>query len=669
MKIKVIIILIGLGFLQTLKNYGKGSFAQEGQTNAPPPSIQSNSPLDCKEAAGKTQVGYRCGQCEQSLINEVNDTISKIQNNPEKFSSIDKVLENFPLAMRETVVFMGLSQSLQEGDRYLMKSPSSEVVASFNGHPELRGGNSVELMTFNGKDGTWELIEISVENGQAKVDTNPSKCIKCHGSGGDTRPIFDPYRFWSNQVPSAGDKVAGGTHEEKDFISFLEKIENKKNNPEWQRFAHLKPFLENNPLEIVRESMAATSKASRGYRVKNKHHPSDGPAAALFDELYLKNHCRINRLFEENPNFETFKYALAAIVKRNCINTSGDMDKYIPEKFKKTAAEYFDIRGIADKDNEDAFKEVLRDTKTKQNEYFADRVGRKMWIMEEKYRETGLSEEEAYNNAVADLIKITESAQVPKDQERSAHLIAPLRYLLEPFGFDTSTLSISVDPGSFTFGDFIFNMSIFEPMSSLTKLSCEELQERSLAAFESNNDQYLSELDSHCQKLKDYDLALEDLVDAAEEAEEIILAQERAKIRPQIEALLDDNKCMDCHGIGSKSGAPNLPFSSEKISEFEEMLSRSTGELGDMRHRIWSRVNRPSHYHGVMPPSLPLSIEEKIQLKQYFETFTKKNRDSKPRISSGGLLEIKSGNNEDVSRGAEFFINEDQSPTPEKSGK
>lgn len=607
--------------------------------------------MGCKEKNMATQKDYKCGQCEEPLIEKFDSFVEKVSKKSN--TTLEEVLSELPEEMRTDVVFMGKSRSLQQGDRYLMKSPGSEIVASFNGHPENRGGKNVEVMRFNGKEGTFEFIDIEVKDGKAIVTKNPSKCMFCHGEAAQARPIFDPYRFWFNMVPSSGDTVTRGTSEEKDYLDFLARVENKDNKPEWKRYAHLKPMLAKNPIAKVKESLK-----TKGYwHVKSSplvgnstSSSTDGPGVRMFDEMYLNNHCRINNLLSQNPMFEATKYAIAASIN-GCIRAGDDTNAYIPEQFRNQIRNYYAKRNIVKLDSKDsAFDQVMQDTEKKQKAYFQDRVGRKLWMLEERMRKEnpGISEEKAYQMARADIELTSKMASKNNsgnnaitDREQSVDVIGPIRYLMEPMGMDTSDLSISYDPGSYTFGDFISNMANFDPLRTLTKDSCNVLAEKSKNAFEAMNDQVSVTIETTCKNFRPYNKDLGDLVEISEKANKVALLKKREELRPKIKDMFNINDCSMCHYNNSPKGAPNYPFDSNEMEEFDEMMEKTAGELGDVRKRMWSRINRPGTAHGSMVPDGGLGAQERKDLKEYLETFTGTGRKSADKLkldSGNGLI-------------------------------
>ncbi|MBK25022.1 MAG: hypothetical protein CME70_13575 [Halobacteriovorax sp.] len=610
----------------------------------------------CKQKAGASQKDYKCGQCEPKLISKVDKMLEDLKKGDKKYDSIESVMALLPESMRKDVVFMRQSRSLQQGDRYLMKSPGSEVVASFNGHPGNVGGNNIEMMKFNGKTGTFDFIDINMKDGVPVVTHNPRKCARCHGTGVRARPIFDPYRFWSNQVPSVGDTVPRGTTEEKEFLEYLEKIENKDDKPEWRRFSHLKGVLEKNSIADVKAGL----KKDGYWHVKTQptlegstSTSSDGPGVRLFDEMYHNNHCRINNLLSQDKNFETTKFIMAAAVN-GCFGggpgSSNSLDKFIPKSVREKNRDYFASRGIIpDNTKGSGQKEVFADIEKKQKAYFEDRVGRKLWMLEEKFRNEGMSEEDAYKAAKADIETIDRTAQSNpngqnqiRDLEASLGVIGPLRYAMEPLGFNMGDLSISFDPGSYTFGDFIKNMGDFDPLKSLAnkyepkswkdrEAKCDELAKESMQAYLDREAEIVDIVTNSCKNFDPVDKQLGNLEKLADKANEEALKKKRKALAGELADIFDMNNCASCHKAGSSRGAPDLPFDSERMDEFDALMDKTAGELGDMRKRIWSRINRPSSQHGAMPPS-GLDKEEKSVMKEYLETFTGKGRTDKDKV-------------------------------------
>ncbi len=263
---------------------------------------------------------------------------------------------------------MSPSRSLQEGPRYLMKSANAEVVFSVNGHPEstMGGGQSIEMLVWDGKTGTYQMAEISMRGGKPTVKKNPRKCMHCHGRHPNIRPVFDPYNFWAHTVPFTRDDLIGGpdpskwptdTHE---YLDFLDKIKTdaakEKETGERTRWSVLAPILEQNDPDAIRKFFKNSKTDRATYRVQAMDQtpappgssPFDGgPSVRLFDNMYYNNHCRLARMMEDkenNPAFDQNKFAIAAAAK-GCFSQGANsykrMKEFFPDDFNNQMERYF----------------------------------------------------------------------------------------------------------------------------------------------------------------------------------------------------------------------------------------------------------------------------------------------------------------------------------------
>ena len=345
-------------------------------------------------------------------------------------------------------------------------------------------------------------------------------------------------------------------------------------------------------------------------------------------------------LLTEDPNFETIKYIAAASTK-GCFKSEKNLTDFVPPKVAEKMKKYFVDKGILKDPKDDVFKTVDADVAKKQKDYFHDRVGRKLWMLEERFRkeDPSLSEKEAYQKAKKEILKIDKIAgsnpngdNFINDKEESRRLISPMRTIMEPLGFNMSDLSISFDPGSYTFGDFIDNMKSFDPLFSLTKLNCSDLAKKSLDEFAAKENEILDKIETNCSSIEPYDVQLGELEDIAKDANDKALEAKRKALRPKMEDILSDYSCTMCHKAKNTRGAPNLPLSENKMDQFDDLMNKTAGELGDMRKRLWSRINRPENNHGAMPPGDPLTKEEKETVKAYLETFKGSGRSKADKL-------------------------------------
>ncbi len=250
-------------------------------------------------------------------------------------------------------------------------------------------------------------------------------------------------------------------------------------------------------------------------------------------------------------------------------------------------------------------------------------------------REAGKNDEEvdairreyeirAYEAAKEDIRIARDNSQLA-DREESIDEVAPLRYVLEASGMDTSLLSMSVDPESYTFGDFFSNLNDFGFVKDLNGRSCNDLKKMSQDAFQNadnRNELLVSYTDAATQSCRNpwdtspLTFGNEDILNQLGVAS---LTDARNQLRTDVKEIFDQEGCSGCHSMGIK-GAPPIPFVS--MSSLERELTNSSGEIGDLATRIWNRVKRVDGQHGVMPLGGPaLEKEDKDKIKQFLETF------------------------------------------------
>jgi hypothetical protein len=218
----------------------------------------------------------------------------------------------------------------------------------------------------------------------------------------------------------------------------------------------------------------------------------------------------------------------------------------------------------------------------------------------------------------------------------SKNIVSPLRYILEPLGVNVDDFSISVDPMSYTFGDFIGNMANFEPLKSLSQGSCDELAAKSMEALTNNQADIKISMKNSCDKVL-YPFEMEELdaiSEVSEQIEEEIRLTQRKELRGKVQDYFYEQDCAFCHTPPSQFGAPDMPFDSERMDEFDKYMDQSAGELGDSRLRVWNRITRPPGGPGHMPPGSRkhITAQSREVMKSYLETFVGKNRDEPKKL-------------------------------------
>lgn len=212
-----------------------------------------------------------------------------------RITTIENLLAELPSSMREDYVLMYESRSLQKADyqnpRVILHWDSARRILTFNGGPEYKGGNSVEMIQFNEAERKFEFHSLAFAEGKAPVrDQNIQVCSKCHRE--DSRPNWENYSFWPGAYGS-----------EDDLYTAVEKAELEKfigrsgRHPRYQHLVNL-----------------------NDYRERSRNDP-------FTERIGAHNFKRIARIFAATTDFDKYKYALAGLV----CTVENNFEDYFPE--------------------------------------------------------------------------------------------------------------------------------------------------------------------------------------------------------------------------------------------------------------------------------------------------------------------------------------------------
>lgn len=543
-----------------------------------------------------TQVmAQKCPSYEKPVRDNFNGLISNIEGGRRAdITSVDALISQLDPEMKKDYIFMAKSRSLQEGTvenpRVLLKSRNSELVVSFTAHGENRGGNKVEVMQWNPEEAKYDLMEISFSaNGteKPKVTRNPDRCIECHGK--PSQPVWDPYRFWSGQVPFHEDTISGkDSIEAKWYRNYLEKIKNKEG-----RFKHLEAHT--TPENFDRALQGGSYQVGGKNAGRNQFSSTDGVASNMSNQMIRQNACRVMNEMAERPDFNQIKYALAG-----GLNGCTNLDDFLPSTLVRNAQDYFQRHGLAQDKNAFSLPKLQQDTKNRLDNSTVDKLAAQRWF----FADQGLSEAEINK----EIDSHNDVAFGYRNFETSSRNIASLRYLMLPLGVDVNRWSMAIDKMSFGHGE-IFNQYASQPViSSLTRQSCEQLAEQSRNALADR---------AAPDNSKDYVCDFN--------RDEMILGAAGGAIEKINEAVLEKSvaghfgDCYYCHDSGTpgKSPSDNVPY-----MPFGDMkaMKKFVQDRPGLDARIMSRITRHSNEPGQMPQGgQPLSKDAISDVKNWFQ--------------------------------------------------
>jgi len=206
----------------------------------------------------------------------------------EKPKEIEEVFSILPEDFKHAVLVHD-SQSIQESSpenpRVLLFGDGAELVLSFNGHPNQRGYQGLELVQFRTDTAKFEYREIKFpgKNSDASStpvisEANPRVCQNCH-RGPDVRPNWDPFKHWPGAY--------GG-------LRF-------PNWTDWES-QNLAKFVASASSHSRYRNLLENGKLKTNPMYENVH------LAAYLSELNFK---RVARLMKSHPKFDQYKFLLA----------------------------------------------------------------------------------------------------------------------------------------------------------------------------------------------------------------------------------------------------------------------------------------------------------------------------------------------------------------------
>lgn len=216
---------------------------------------------------------------------------------------------------------------------------SKHLVYTFNGHPDQKGYNVIELMDFRPEARKIELREIHFAKTDRGVhvshsESTPTKCLQCHGA--DPKPIWAMYSDWPGAYGSKDDILqdsVDGFEEKKSFYSFLKYV---RANPD-SRYAQL-PLGENDPFPYREHS-------ALGFQNRSN--------LVLTKILSRFNTQRLARIIEQSSWYPSYQWPLLA---HSMINPRCDRSN--PDVFEKHLDSIIEARNITYK--EQLFRSPLR---------------------------------------------------------------------------------------------------------------------------------------------------------------------------------------------------------------------------------------------------------------------------------------------------------------------
>lgn len=563
-------------------------------------------------SAAHAQTG--CGQRDAAITDEVNKLVRDIESGAQRITSVDSFLAALPEPIRQSMIFVGDSRSLQESSvtnpRVLLKSPNSDVILSFNTDPSHRGYDAIEMTVWNAATAKVEMAEIRFPedtrdatlraSGRATVARNPQKCVVCHSESRSW--LFDPYRIWAGHIPWSEDALNRDSIEVEWYKKFLNDVTSGQ-----PRMRHLRP------METAAEIDAALASTGR-YQIKSPRgettQPNNTPGLDLSHQVLIYNGCRVANELAARPDWDRIKYAVAGATT-GCANPSSFLD----DAGNKNARDFFEERGTGlGADSKFNYEALLADTQRRQNSTTNDREGRQTWFFE-KYAGGAAVAKREMDAAVAALSNNGGGGRSPGSRieafENSGRENTASRYLLQPLGIDVQNWSMAVDKETYSHVQFFDEIGRAKPIQDVLRAAggdCSRLAALSREALRGTPVRPPREdAAGFCSP-------------AELEAQARDLARNLTPVVMRGNAALIFPRCSGCHTSGA-GGAPRLPFGD--MNALEARIKSTKGTVGDFGERVWGRVSRYPESTGAMPArGQHLTNEEKVAMRAWFDSIS-----------------------------------------------
>lgn len=169
----------------------------------------------------------------------------------ENLTSVEAVIERLPVSYKSSFTLMRDSRSVQQSSlefpRAILFGKSGKLIITFNGHPEHRGYDRLEMIEYNPLSDAYEFHFVQFAEVVTFSDTNPKKCIACHTPA--RLPIWSPDPTWLGAFGEFHDRLTDSE------IEFL-KSGKLQSHPRYKSLfetadSPVFPFAENDTADIL----------------------------------------------------------------------------------------------------------------------------------------------------------------------------------------------------------------------------------------------------------------------------------------------------------------------------------------------------------------------------------------------------------------------------------
>ena len=557
-----------------------------------------------------TPPGGKCNQCEPEIRQQFLKYLSSISSGHKKIKSGDEFLAGLPASMRQDMVVLSASGNIHDqaspgNPVIIVKSPDSENTCLFGIDPTQSNFNKIECSSWDGMRGEFELYELTVPEGNKSAKTSVSRnsrsCISCHTDS--FRVNWEPSAFWAKANPPEDRLFSGPDGKPNSFsaayLDLMKRIENGE-----PRLRQILPRYSSDEIKSVLKETGQFPLANSPNKA-NWNFGHIGPATSLFAGSNRPNICRITTEIQKNPNFDSFKYALAGLIY-GCGPAASFSPSATNEGANKTA----------------------EDISMKWDAY--------------KKRQINLVNSVLQTYSKPDRLEDAAGVTFHSMDENTKILLPEIKELLSPYKIDISTWSMSENPSDLIFGNnFSLEIGRQDWIKKLTQEGSKDVGITDDLFTPRFSLEDWSKLMNDPEKSKKYFDQLPKLCDWLHKKSDEAMGISKGpppprcnckknpttdikNLTPQLlrsESQRIFNKCIGCHETGYK-GAPWIPYGDPKA--FEEEIKAEQSSPVSLSTKILDRIARPESAAGHMPMNHDnLNSQDQEILKLYLQSLAR----------------------------------------------
>lgn len=525
---------------------------------------------------------------------------------------VEDVLCRLPKAIRSSFVAgfgsKSRQQSSYENPRVILFDPKdpAKMMLSFNGDPQHRGYNNIEIMRRHiGHGQIIELTDLEIKGGKVTFNEgSPKDCRSCHGNLADPeeplRPLFNAIPVWPGYYGSSLFFENLVTEKEKQKW-----IEFKKNAIRHSRYQYLEGLrnlpLKTGPIYNLPQNKALPDTMS----LRNRN---------ITKSLAKLNHLRVASLIFKTPFYKQYKYAILAALG----GCGDDVAFMLPPNIR----DWHSNSNFLDPLLQGGFEQInVEKIIEKKFKLVQGTFGPTLTSPQHDIFKKNFSPEYPLSDARIGLNLFWIDGDLKQEQYgASPSVISTIRYLTEgrlsPVSMET--WNIDVDTGKYRFNN---NNRVDFDIQAVAKILID--RDSDLKNFTYHDDDFVDENGQIKETMENQNEREDSQKKQCDTLKDLSLTALSSFVPPPAEHFIPNigqiltNKCLRCHDTGDLG--PLIPMAN--LSDFNLYALENRGRNGIELSR---RINLSDDKEGKMPRSGHLTDAEKKVISDYVQSLLQK---------------------------------------------